>query len=256
MAASNRLIVLAGPSCVGKSPLEKALKRIYPDLARTLGPVVLYNSRAPRPGEEDGVDYHFRRRDEVESLRGDDRYVVIEAREDLQALDREELQDGLQNGDLFYEGNPFVGKAILDNAGLADVPKLSIFMSPLSSEEIRHLSDPERNVDLPSLVTEMMRRKLLRRTRRQKGEMSAADLEDIETRANSAYDEMRLAPSFDYVLVNHDGEDSENWDAFYHPLGDARRALRAFVALLRGEETPRAETWRGELFDGHANRDN
>jgi hypothetical protein len=31
---------------------------------------------------------------------------------------------------------------------------------------------------------------------------------------------------------NHDGEASENWDAFYYPLGDAREALLAFAALL------------------------
>ena len=31
---------------------------------------------------------------------------------------------------------------------------------------------------------------------------------------------------------NHDGEASENWDAFCYPLGDAREALLAFAALL------------------------
>src|SRR5215471_7944895 len=54
----GRLVILSGPSCVGKSPLAKALAKFYPELRRTLQPLVLYNTRGPRPGEVDGVDYH------------------------------------------------------------------------------------------------------------------------------------------------------------------------------------------------------
>jgi guanylate kinase len=37
---------------------------------------------------------------------------------------------------------------------------------------------------------------------------------------------------FEWVIPCHDGEDSENWDAFYYPLADARKALRALAELL------------------------
>jgi hypothetical protein len=47
-----------------------------------------------------------------------------------------------------------------------------------------------RNHSGLSLTSRMMRRKLLRRTRRQKGELSRPDLENIETRARSAYREL------------------------------------------------------------------
>ena len=88
---------------------------------------------------------------------------------------------------------------------------------------------------------------LLRRTRRQKGEISLPDLENIEKRAASAWGELRFAHEFDHVIPNHDGEDSDNWDAFYYPLGDARASLNAFVALLRGESSDFAETWEDGL---------
>jgi guanylate kinase len=65
----GRLVILSGPSCVGKSPLVKALAKFYPELQKTLQPLVLYNSRAARPGEIDGVDYHFRSREQVEKLK-------------------------------------------------------------------------------------------------------------------------------------------------------------------------------------------
>src|SRR5208337_4567026 len=104
----------------------------------------------------------------------------------------------------FFEGNPFVGRALLTSPALAGIHRLSIFLSPLSKEEVIYFKAPERNVSIPDLVTDIMRRKLLRRTRRQKSELSAKDLENIETRAASAYRELREAWHFDYVIPNHD----------------------------------------------------
>ena len=138
----------------------------------------------------------------------------------------------LQGGDAFFEGNPFVGRALQSHPLLADVDRLSIFLSPLSKEEVLYLKAPERNISLQILVTDIMRRKLLRRTRRQKGELSAPDLENIEKRASSAYSELQEAWHFQYVIANHDGEDSDNWEAFYYLIGDARKSLNALVALL------------------------
>jgi guanylate kinase len=63
---------------------------------------------------------------------------------------------------------------------------------------------------------------------------------------------MQMAHLFDYVIPNHDGEDSENWEQFYHPLGDARRSLMAFVAILKGEATGYAEKWTPELLGADA----
>ena len=120
----------------------------------------------------------------------------------------------LEDCNAFFEGNPFVGRALQTHPRLVGIDRLSIFLSPLSKEEIVFLKAPERNVSLPNLVTDIMRRKLLRRTRRQKIELSAKDLENIETRAASAYGELKEAAHFDYVIPNHDGEDSDNWEAF------------------------------------------
>ena len=245
---SGRLVILSGPSCVGKSPLDKALGRFFPQLRSTLQHLVLYNSRAARPGEADGADYHFRTREQVEDLRTDERFAVMDVRGDLQALDLEQLSELLRKGDVFFEGNPFVGRTLQTHPYLAKVRKLSIFMSPLSREEIAFLKAPERHVSLPDLITDVMRRKLLRRTRRQKTDLSLRDLENIERRASSAYNELKEAHYFEYVIPNHDGEDSENWDAFYYPLGDARKALLAFVALLQGTVPSGLEQWPQDLM--------
>jgi guanylate kinase len=241
----GRLVILAGPSCVGKSPLARALRKFHPELASRLRSLVLYNSRPPRPGEQDGVDYHFRSREHIETLRADPRYVVLDVRGDLQALDLEDLAAVLKKGDAFFEGNPFVGRLLQTHPALRSVKRVAIFVSPLAKEELAFLRD-EAQVSLPALVCDVMRRKLLRRARRQKGELSLKDLEEVERRAGSAYRELAEAHHFDHVLPNHDGEDSENWDAFYHPLGDARRTLLALVALLRGEAPAGVERWSAD----------
>lgn len=242
----GRLIILAGPSCVGKSPLDKALGRLYPDLRNALQGLVLYNSRAPRPGEVDGVDYYFRTEEQVKALAIQERYVVMDVRGDMQALDLEELSTQLDISDVFFEGNPFVGEVLLTHPRLAGISKLSVFMAPLSRDEIVYLK--ESGVPLSVLITDVMQRKLLRRTRKQKGELSLKDLENIEKRAASAFEELKKAHQFDYVIANHDGEGSENWDAFYYPLGDARCALLGFVALINGKEPQNLEQWEQDLI--------
>jgi guanylate kinase len=246
----GRLAILSGPSCVGKSPLYKAVGKFYPDLQSKLHKLVLVNSRRPRPGEEDGFDYHFRTQAQVEALRSDSRYAVLAARSDLQAVDIQELESILARGDALFEGNPYVARALQTHPRLAGVERLSIFVSPLSKEEIVFLKAPERNISLPDLLTDLMRHKLLRRTRRQKQELSAKDLEDIETRASSAYRELQEAWHFDHLIVNHDGEDSDNWEAFYYPLGDARKTLEAFAVLLRGAVPAGVEKWEEDLLPG------
>ena len=49
------IFVVTGPSGVGKGTLIAALRERHPELALS----VSATTRAPRPGEEDGVDYHF-----------------------------------------------------------------------------------------------------------------------------------------------------------------------------------------------------
>jgi guanylate kinase len=244
----NRLIIFSGPSCVGKSPLAKALARFYPELHHQMQPLVLYNSRTARPGETDGVDYHFRPRPEIEKLKDQDRFVVMDVRGDLQALDLHELKENLEKKDVLFEGNPFVGRVLQTHQDLEEIKRLSVFLSPVSKDEIQYLNSVEPAVSLPEFITDVMRRKLLRRTRKQKGELSLKDLENIEKRAGSAFRELQDAHHFQHIIPNHDGEDSENWDAFYYPLGDARKSLLAFASLLKDERNKVVEIWDENLL--------
>ena len=244
----SRFVILSGPSCVGKGPLYHALRKFYPDLAERLQQIVLYNSRDPRPGEQEGVDYYFRPRAEIEELAKKPGFTSAIVRGDLQAIEIASIQAILdQDKDAFFEGNPFIPARLGELKELQEIPTLKLFLSPLSQEEIVFLKDPQQRTNLERLLPDIMRRKLLRRTQRQKINLSLKDLENIEKRVASAILELREAWKFDYVIPTHDGEDSEHWDAFYYPIGDARKALLAFAALLRGETPLGVERWEKDL---------
>jgi guanylate kinase len=57
-------VVLAGPSGVGKSSVVRELRAQYPDLWFS----VSATTREQRPGEQDGIDYHFVTRAEFDRM--------------------------------------------------------------------------------------------------------------------------------------------------------------------------------------------
>ncbi|NUS73643.1 MAG: guanylate kinase [Corynebacteriales bacterium] len=64
MHARPRLIVLSGPSGVGKGSVVAEIRNQYPDVWLS----VSATTRAPRPGEREGVDYHFVSEDEYDRM--------------------------------------------------------------------------------------------------------------------------------------------------------------------------------------------
>jgi guanylate kinase len=64
MSERPRLTVLSGPSGVGKSTVVAHLRKMHPELWLS----VSVTTRHPRPGEKNGVHYHFVDNDEFEKL--------------------------------------------------------------------------------------------------------------------------------------------------------------------------------------------
>ncbi len=61
---SGRLTVLAGPSGVGKGSVIAAVRRRHPGVWVSLS----VTTRPPRPGEREGVEYHFVDQDEFDRM--------------------------------------------------------------------------------------------------------------------------------------------------------------------------------------------
>ncbi|QUC24013.1 uncharacterized protein UV8b_08254 [Ustilaginoidea virens] len=68
----RRPLVISGPSGVGKGTLYKRLFERHPD---TFCLSVSHTTRKPRPGEQDGVDYHFVAVEDFEALIARDGFV-------------------------------------------------------------------------------------------------------------------------------------------------------------------------------------
>ncbi|HSX67801.1 guanylate kinase [Nocardioides sp.] len=62
--STPRLLVLAGPTAVGKGTVAAAVREDYPDVWIS----VSATTRAPRPGEVDGEHYHFVTDDEFDRM--------------------------------------------------------------------------------------------------------------------------------------------------------------------------------------------
>ena len=108
MNMKKRLIILSGPSCVGKSPLIKALRKVHPEISFRMP--VLYTSMPPRSIETEGVDYYFRTEEDIRSC-PPERYIIGRIRKIWQAIDLMEMQALFTGGSLILlEIYPTLGK--------------------------------------------------------------------------------------------------------------------------------------------------
>jgi guanylate kinase len=245
-SGQGKLIILSGPSCVGKTPLKEAFARFYKDLYTRMIPLVLYNSRSMRPGEIEGTHYYFRSLKQIKRLRRDTNYVVFKVHNDFQALDKENLEALLKRGNVFFEGNTTVGRLFQTHPELASIDKMTIFLSPFSGREIIELRVRGKKFFRES-VQKIMRQKLLCRLRHSSSEIDTDQMEDLQKRASDAYLELKEAHHFDFIIPNHDGEDSKNWKRSLLPSADAGRALDAFAAILANKNHPNIEKWEENL---------
>jgi guanylate kinase len=128
----GRLVVLVGPSAVGKSTVVRCLRERVPDLVFS----VSATTRPPRPGEVDGRDYHFVDRSEFDRM--------IAAGE---LLEWAEIHGGLQRSGTpaapvraaLEAGTPVLVEVDLAGARSvrAAMPEaVGVFMAPPSWEEL------------------------------------------------------------------------------------------------------------------------
>ena len=71
MANDKYLFVVSGAAGTGKDSVVKALREAHPEIEKT----VSATTRAPRPGEQEGVDYYYRTREQFQHLIDTDQVV-------------------------------------------------------------------------------------------------------------------------------------------------------------------------------------
>lgn len=168
----GRLVVLAGPSAVGKSTVVQRLRELVPNLYFS----VSVTTREPRPGEVDGRDYFFVSKREFQ------RYI-----DDHKLLEWADIHGGLQRS-----GTP---REPVEQALREGRPVL-IEVDLAGARQIRHSMPAAQLVFLapPSMQTLVDR--LYQR---------ATESEDIiQLRLHTAVTELEAQSEFDRIIVNDD----------------------------------------------------
>ena len=71
MTEPGLLIIISGPSGTGKGTICKALLQHRPDLFYSISAT----TRSPRDGEQDGVSYYFKSKEEFEEMLARDEFL-------------------------------------------------------------------------------------------------------------------------------------------------------------------------------------
>ncbi|CAB0802831.1 guanylate kinase [Corynebacterium diphtheriae] len=170
----GRLVVLAGPSAVGKSTVVHRLREEIEDLYFS----VSMTTRAPRPGERDGVDYFFVSPEEFQSK--------IDAGEMLEWAD---IHGGLQRS-----GTP---AEPVEAALLAGRPVL-VEVDLVGARNVASLKPESETVFLAPPSWEVLVERLTGR---------GTEPEDVITRRlETAKNELTAQHEFKHVVVNEDVE--------------------------------------------------
>lgn len=173
----GNLFILSAPSGAGKSSLIKALLEKHAADEKANHPIqvsVSHTTRAPRPGEVDGVHYHFVSVEEFKNLIEQGVFFEwAEAFGNFYGTSKRTIEETLEHGvdvllDIEWQGARQVKQQIPDAA--------TIFIAPPSKDELRS-----------------------RLTNRQQD-----SAKEISNRMSKAVSEISHFNEFDFIVVNDD----------------------------------------------------
>lgn len=233
MTSNKQFVILSGPACVGKGPLQAAVRKFYPGLIDAHP--VLCTSRPPRKNEIHGKDYYFLPESFIRSLEKSSDFIVSPVRTDWQAIHLSQIEELLRTNDrVFAEVFYTFGPVLLERAATRQFENTRIFLLPLP-----YATPAEQ-------VVKEMKMKLNRRGTDSK--------EKIDDRASSAPNEIEKAMMYTHRIITPVGEDDiSEWKSLgtygggkgqgevnsIEDLGpNAKWLVQIFVEIVKGKLPP------------------
>jgi len=203
-ATTGTLYIVSAPSGAGKTSLVKALVDAQPQVRVS----VSHTTRAMRPGEVDGVNYHFVTREDF-----------------LARLERNEF---LEHAEVF--GNLYGTSQRWLEDTLAEGFDLILEIDWQGAQQVRRLMPQAKSIFILPPTQEALRQRLNNR-----GQDSD---EIIDKRMREAVSEMSHYVEYDYLVINDD---------FAHALIDLQSIFRA-NQLIQKTQQQRHARLLGELL--------
>ncbi|TRX74558.1 guanylate kinase [Pseudomonas mangiferae] len=198
------LYIISAPSGAGKTSLVKSLIDVEPRIRVS----VSHTTRSMRPGELDGVNYHF-----------------VDREGFLSMLERNEF---LEHAEVF--GNLYGTSQRWVEQTLAEGYDLILEIDWQGAQQVRRLMPLAKSIFILPPTQEALRHRLTKR-----GQDSG---EVIERRMREAVSEMSHYVEYDYLVINDD---------FAHALDDLRAIFRS-NQLLQGVQQQRHGGLLSELL--------
>ncbi|MGI9277796.1 MAG: guanylate kinase [Endozoicomonas sp.] len=168
MAHKGKLYIIAAPSGAGKTSLVKAMVESTPHVRVS----VSHTTRSIRPGEKDGVNYHFVEKDEFQGL-----------------LNKGEF---LEHAEVF--GNYYGTSEAWVRKQLETGEDVILEIDWQGAQQVRRLMPEAVSIFILPPSLEALRERLTGR--------GTDDMEIIERRMNQAVSEMSHYGEFDYLVIN------------------------------------------------------
>ncbi len=177
MIRSGDLIVLSGPSGVGKSTLVKAVRAAHPEL----GFSVSCTTRAPRPGEVNDREYHFLSEEEF-------------AR-------RSAAGDFLEEAGIFRHRYGTLKSEVV--AQLRQGKSILLDIDLQGAKQIRAAAEKDEELKNASVFVMIVPPSLAVLEQRLRGRQSESE-EQIQLRLGAAKNELAGFRTYDFLVVNDD----------------------------------------------------
>jgi len=172
MSSNQLLIVLSGPSGVGKDALLKKMK----EQKYSFHYVVTVTSRPRRKGERDGVDYHF--------------------------ISQQEFQQMIDNGELLEWANVYGNYYGVPRREISQA--LSKGMDVIVKVDVQGAATIKRI--LPQTVFIFLRPPSMEELEKRLRQRHSESARDLALRLRKAEEEMNSLPLFAHVLTSHQGK--------------------------------------------------
>ena len=224
----NKLIMLSGPSGVGKGPIVKWIKKDYYKSLYQVKVQKLKKSERDRIDEKIYLSQEFHEGFDKKRMTYDFYCRGIPQRIDIKKLEERLFKKKTVLLECYYKPHEFLQERY------SDIDFRSIFISPIDFDEINLLKNKK---DLKNFLVETMFNSLFTRAKEVDTKFIKISLsKDLEKRAKDSIKELSYSKKYDNFIPNHCYESDPRWRLFEeigYLVGEPKKTVETIYELIK-----------------------